>query len=81
MENYLAHVTRLGAEWILLRNIREGKQVRKENDDVGVDIPILSEDYLAMLSEYELVERNVLPFGYQTVDGYHSEILLMRRKA
>ena len=43
--------------------------------------PILGDDYLAMLPGYELVERNVLPFGYRTVDGYHSELLLLRRKA
>ncbi len=79
VKNYLDHVTRLGTRWILLRNIREGKQLRK-NDWVGVDTPILGDDYLAMLPEYELVERNVIPFGYQTVDGFHSELLLLKRR-
>lgn len=80
VKNYLGHVTRLGARWILLRNMREGKNVRK-NDWVGVDTPILGNDYLAMLPGYELVERNVIPFGYQTVDGFHSELLLLKLKA
>lgn len=80
VKNYLGHVTRLGARWILLRNMREGKQLRK-NDWVGVDTPILGDDYLAMLPGYELVERNVIPFGYQTVDGFHSELLLLKLKA
>jgi hypothetical protein len=80
VKNYLGHVTRLGARWILLRNMREGKQLRK-NDWVGVDTPILGDDYLAMLPAYELLERNVIPFGYQTVDGFHSELLLLKRKA
>jgi hypothetical protein len=80
VKNYLGHVTRLGARWVLLRNLREGKQLRK-NDWVGVDAPTLGDDYLAMLPGYELVERNVWPFGYRTVDGYHSELLLLRRKA
>jgi putative sugar O-methyltransferase len=79
VKNYLSHVTRLEARWILLRNMREGKQLRK-NDWVGVDSPILGNDYLAMLPDYELMERNVFPFGYQTVDGFHSELLLLKRK-
>lgn len=79
VKNYLSHVVRLGARWILLRNMREGKELRK-NGWVGVKTPILSNDYLEMLPGYELVERNVLPFGYRTVDGYHSELLLLRRK-
>jgi putative sugar O-methyltransferase len=80
VRNYLDHVDRLGARWVLLRNMREGKQQRKGNS-VGVEIPLLSEDYLAMLQRYELVERNVHPFGYQTVDGFNSELLLLRRKS
>ena len=80
VKNYLSHVTRLGAKWILLRNIREGKQRRKDGL-IGVDNPILGDDYLAMLSGYELIERNVFPFGYQTVDGFHSELLLLKLKA
>jgi hypothetical protein len=79
VKNYLGHVARLGARWVLLRNIKEGKNIRK-NDGVGVVTPILSDDYLAMLPEYELVERNVIPFGYQTVDGFNSELLLLKLK-
>ena len=63
----------------LLDYIRERKQLRK-NGSAGVETPILSDDYLVMLPEYELVERNIFPFGYQTVDNFHSELLLLRRK-
>lgn len=80
VKNYLSHVARLGTQWILLRNMREGKQVRKAGSSVGVETPIMSDDYLAMLPDYELVERNVHPFGYRTVDGYHSELMLLKRK-
>lgn len=80
VKNYLSHITRLGTRWILLRNMREGKQLRR-NDSVGVDTPILSDDYLKMLPAYELVDRNIVPFGYETVDGYHSELLLLKLKA
>jgi len=78
VKNYLGHVSRLGTRWVLLRNIREGQVVWKDGSSFGVDIQ--SDDYLAMLPGYELVERNVLPFGYRTVDGYHSELLLLRCK-
>lgn len=80
VRNYLEHIIRLETRWILLRNMREGKNLRK-NGWVGVETPILGDDYLAMLPGYELVARNVVPFGYQTVDGFHSELLLLKRKA
>jgi putative sugar O-methyltransferase len=80
VKNYLRHAVRLGSRWILLRNMREGKELRK-NNGIGVETPILSNDYLDMLPGYELIERNVFPFGYRTVDGYHSELLLLRHKA
>lgn len=81
VRNYLNHVNRLGARWVLLRNMREGKQKRTADHLAGVETPILSGDYLDMLPNYELVERNVHPFGFRTVDGFHSEILLLRRSA
>lgn len=79
VQNYLSHVARLGTRWVLLRNMREGKQKRGQGHWAGVDTPILGDDYLSMLPGYELVERNVLPFGYRTVDGFHSELLLLRK--
>jgi putative sugar O-methyltransferase len=79
VQNYLNHVSRLGAKWILLRNMKEGKNISKGNE-VGVQIPILSDDYLSMLPNYELVERNIVPFGYMTVDGFNSELLLLKLK-
>jgi putative sugar O-methyltransferase len=79
VNNYLTHVKRLGTDWILLRNMREGKQQKTANS-LGVQTPIKSNDYIAMLLEYDLVEANVHPFGYQTVDGFHSELLLFKKK-
>ena len=77
--NYLGHVDRLRARWVLLRNMREGKQ-RRTADSVGVERPILADDYPAMLPGYAEVAREVVPFGYRTVDGYHSELLLLARR-
>lgn len=81
VRNYLGHASRLGARWVLLRNIREGMIAKKDNPELGVETPIRSDDYVPMLPNYELVDRNVLPFGFRTVDGFHSEVLLLRRKA
>jgi putative sugar O-methyltransferase len=78
VKNYLSHVMRLNAKWVLLRNMREGKQIKK-NDEVGVLEPILGDHYLQMLAGYSLVERNVVPFGFRTVDNFHSELLILRR--
>lgn len=80
VENYLYHIDRLEAKWILLRNMREGKNIRKDGSSAGVETPILSEDYRKMLNNYELIESNVFPFGYKTVDNFHSELQLLKRK-
>lgn len=78
VQNYLEHVKRLNAKWLLLRNMREGKQLRSQHR-FGVETPILTEDYIRMVGGYELVDSNVMPFGYKTVDNFHSEILLFKR--
>ena len=81
VQNYLNHVKRLNTKWILLRNMREGKQIKKTHDDVGVEIPTKKADYVKMIEDkYSLIAANVFPFGYKTVDGFHSELLLFRRK-
>lgn len=79
VDNYLHHVNRLQARWILLRNLREGKPLKKSGHP-GVKIPIKTENYVTMLRNYELIDSNVHPFGFQTVDGFHSELLLLKRK-
>jgi putative sugar O-methyltransferase len=78
--NYLHLVSNLTPQWVLLRNLKEGKQRRQHPDGIGVDEPILGDDYAAMLPDYVLVERGAMPFGYVTVDGFHSELLLFRRR-
>jgi putative sugar O-methyltransferase len=80
VQNYFHHIDRLQSKWILLRNIREGKQVKKHKDDLGVAEPIRSDDYINMLANYTLVTRQVHPFGFKTVDNFHSELLLFKRK-
>ena len=62
-----------------LRNMREGKQKRTATSH-GVETPILSDDYIRMLGHYKLIARNVHPFGFETADGFNSELLLLERR-
>ena len=78
VQNYLHHIDRLKTRWILLRNMREGKQMKRDGHS-GVTTPIKSDDYVHMLPGYQLVASNVLPYGYETVDGFHSELQLFKR--
>lgn len=80
VRNYLHHVDRLRARYILMRNLREGKQKAKEPGDVGVLEPIMGKDYDLFLPNYQLVATNTVPFGYKTVDNFHSELRLYQRK-
>jgi len=76
---YLEQGRRLGARYVLLRNLREGKQRRSAASPLGVEQPILGDDYDAFLTGYRLAATNVLPFGYRTIDGFHSELRLYVR--
>ena len=77
---YLENVDRLQTRLVLLRNLREGKQKKTGPGSLGVEEPILGCDYDALLPNYELVAVGTVPFGYRTVDGFHSELRLYRRK-
>jgi len=77
VKNYIKNLMKLKPTWILLRNLREGKQ-KTDGKKLGVKKPIVSEDYLNMLFNYDLITTNVFPFGLKTLDGFHSEIMLFR---
>lgn len=79
VEHYLAQVDRLAARHVLLRNLREGARVAAD-EGLGVRRPTVGADYDRFLPRYELVATNVLPFGFATVDGFHSELRLYRRR-
>lgn len=79
---YIAEAARLGARYVLSRNLREGKAVRKDEESLGVIEPVTSADYDEFLAghQYELLATNVSPFGHRTVDGFHSELRLYARR-
>ena len=78
VNNYIKLIQKLKPKLILIRNLREGKQIRN-NKRLGVKTPILKENYIEMFSDYSLVRSNVLEFGYRTTDGFNSELLLFER--
>ena len=79
VENYMRHVNRLECRHVLLRNLREGKAKKSDKIIYGVESPTLGSDYDRFLPNYRLVGTNVMPFGYRTIDGFHSELRLYER--
>ncbi len=80
VENYCRHVHELGADFVLLRNLREGKPQKADDSSVGVETPILGKDYDRFLPNYELVDVDTTVFGFLTDDEFHSELRLYKRK-
>ena len=79
VRNYAKEVMRLNPKFILLRNLREGKQ-KRNGKNVGVEQPIVKKDYLSFFGDYELLYSDIDTFGYKTVDNFHSELLLLKKK-
>jgi len=79
VRNYLNMVLKLRPSYILLRNLREGKQLKKDKV-IGVKKATKTQDYINFLKkDYFLLEKNVIPFGYRTFDNFNSELLLFKR--
>lgn len=80
VENYVAHVERLGARWVLLRNSMAGKPVGKPGE-LGVRQPVKRADYLDMFSgSYDLVASDFRLFGHRQPDGFRSEVMVFARR-
>lgn len=80
VNNYCSHIRRLNPEFILLRNIKEGKKKKDENTLYGVEKPILAGDYDTFFPEYELVADDCTIFGFITEDNFHSQLRLYKKK-
>jgi len=79
VHNYAKKVIELSPKFILLRNLREGKQ-KKTQKNIGVRDPIFREDYLTFFENYSLLSSDSDTFGYKTSDNFHSELLLLKKK-
>lgn len=80
VRRYLEEIFRLEPSYLLLRNIREGKQ-KKTTGHAGVNEPIKATDYESWLTPmYELEASDSQIFGFITADGFHSELSLWKLK-
>ena len=80
VENYLQKVQKLRPKYILLRHIREGKQKRTAANPVGVTEPTTPDIYDEILDTHRRLHRDSVPFGFDTPDGFHSEVLVFEKK-
>ena len=55
VKNYVKKIEKLQPKYVLLRNLKEAKQSHKEGQ-LGVETPILSEDYIKFFESYVLLE-------------------------
>jgi putative sugar O-methyltransferase len=79
VKNYIKHVIRLSPKYILLRNLREGKQ-KKTYKKTGVIKQTKKNDYIKYLkTKYILKNSNVIPYGEKKYDNFHSELLLFKK--
>ena len=79
VENYLNHIDRLAPRWVLLRNMREGKQQRTASNPIGVATPIKAPFYASALKNYQQVATDTTIYGFRTSDGFHSDLMLFER--
>lgn len=79
VRNYCNYVDKLKPQYILLRNMLEGKKKQSENFQAGVKEPILGDDYNIFLPNYELVASDSAVFGFITEDGFHSQLRIYQR--
>jgi len=80
VRNYCREAIRLGVRYVLLRNIREGKALKSDTRPYGVETPIKTDDYLDFFPGFRRIATNVDPYGYRTVDGFHSELQILVRE-
>jgi putative sugar O-methyltransferase len=87
VKNYLQIVEKLKPKYILLRNLREGKNTSKNTNfyrhkfKYFVKKFIKSNDYKNILRKnYSLLSSNVSPYGHKTWDNFNSELLLFKRR-
>lgn len=80
VENYCKYIDKLEPKYILLRNMLEGKRKKTSEFLVGVEEPILGDDYSNFLPNYEFVNSDSDTYGFVTEDNFHSQLRIYRRK-
>lgn len=80
VKNYINLVQNHEPEFILLRNLREGKRKKMSPDELGVKEPILLDEMIFWFDQYREVARDTISFGELKIDNFHSEITALIRK-
>ena len=81
VKNYCEHITRLAPQYILLRNIKEGKRKQDKEFIYGVKDPIKGDHYDEFLPEYKLLATDDTIFGLKMEDGFHSQLRLYIKRS
>ena len=58
--------------------MREGKQLASSSSVIKKQIT--TENYLEYFSDYKLKKSSILEYGFETVDGFNSELLALKKK-
>ena len=80
VKNYINLVQSHEPEYILLRNLREGKRKKMTPDELGVKEPILLHEMIFWFDQYKEVTRDTISFGELKIDNFHSEIAVLTKK-
>lgn len=80
VKNYINLVQRQEPEYILLRNLREGKRKKMAPDELGVKEPIVLDEMIFWFDRYQEVARDTISFGELKIDNFHSEIAVLTKK-
>ena len=76
--NYLHFIKNLKPKFLLFRHILEGKQKKTIKNSIGVIEPTTPDIYKDNLANYKLLHRDSLPYGFNTPDKFHSQVLIFR---
>lgn len=80
VQNYIHLVQDLEPEYVLLRNLKEGKRKKTSPDTLGVKEPILLNEMISWFNRYQEVARDTISFGELKIDNFHSEIAVLTKK-
>jgi len=73
--NYINLVKKFQPNYVLLRNLREGKKKKNSPEEIGVNEPTTLDQMIRYFDGYNLVARDTISFGELKIDDFHSEIV------
>ena len=80
VQNYIKLVQDHEPEYVLLRNLKEGKRKKTSPDTLGVKEPVLLNEMISWFNQYKNVVSDTVSFGELKIDNFHSEITVLTKK-